>query len=143
MKLVISLFALLTSLPGLASTPAFEKLICLSVIGPTLHVEADDSTVKATVRSENNSQAKTYSFDTASCDFASGFSVDVTCENASHRLQISRQQVNSPQGSAYSELTIVIDDIFANKRQVEKFSTRRVQSGKVAQCFINDTFEIR
>ena len=142
MKIMTSLFALLITTPSIAATPSFDKLVCLSVIGPTLHVQANDTTVKATVRNQNNSQATSYSFDTASCDFASGFSVDLTCENASHRLQVSRQQVTSPQGAMYSELTLLIDDIYANKRQVETFSTRRVQNGKVARCIVNDVFEL-
>ncbi len=145
MKLVISLFSfsLLISLTSKASTPAFEKLVCLSVIGPTLHVKANESTVEATVRNQNNSQANSYTFNRTACTLASGFSVDFSCEDASHRFQLTREQVTSPQGAAYSELTLVIDDIYENKRQIETFSTRRVQSGKVARCVINDAFEIQ
>ncbi len=143
MKIVISLLALLTSASAVASTAAFEKLVCLSVIGPTLHVQADDVSVKATVRNQNNSEEKSYTFDMASCEFESGFSVNLTCEKASHRIQLSRKQVSSPLGGVYNEMTLVIDDIYSNKRQIEMFSTRQVQSGKVARCVINDAFEIR
>jgi hypothetical protein len=112
-------------------------------MGSNLNVTSTPSQVVVVLSNQDGTLVDNLSFHTNSCAFSGGFSIDLVCENADQKVQISRTQKLSREGSIYSDVSLVTASQASGVEHNETFSTRKVQSGKVASCTINEAFEVK
>ncbi|MCX6116881.1 MAG: hypothetical protein NT027_05025 [Proteobacteria bacterium] len=141
----LALSSHILSAPQNLDSANFDKVICQQVAGKTLQIVTLNDDVQISLISFSGKTLANLNFVTSDCHFSKNFEIAFRCENQLHSFSLIRNQSDGHGRRSYSDVEVKAFDLATSPTKTlidDIFSTRSVQSGKVARCTINGNFEI-